>query len=170
MTFKTFGDALKQIKEVKNFVSSRKKRNIKTIDPYLSPLKMNIKCTDDYPKIRNPVYCGIIFRKTDLDVDEIKKLKEEFNDSQKNEYNPETIIFSKNDYMQIGYDDHGFQPTLFLLKDKNISYEYVRTKGDLAFGMCLMNLIAAINWIRLGNIDWINVLNHYIQNKVHDDS
>ncbi len=171
LTEKVFNTALRQIREVKKFVSSRKQIKVETFDSYLEPLDRETNYSKNYPEYRNPIYCGIISRKTELTNDKLEELEKEFETSKKDKNNPETIIFSKSIYMQIGHDEEdGFQPTVFLLENKSFSYSVIKPNEDLAFGLGLINLISAIDWVRLGKIDWIKVLNHYIQNKSENNN
>jgi uncharacterized protein DUF6602 len=171
LTEDTFNTALGQIRTVKDFVSKRKRIQIETFDPYLEPIDRETNYSKNYPDYRNPIYCGIISRKTALTKERIEELEKEFENSKKDINNPETIIFSKSKYMQIGHDEEdGFQPTVFLLENKAFSYSVIQTSEDLSFGLGLINLISAIDWIRLGRIDWIKVLNYYIQNKSENNN
>lgn len=168
LTDETFKTALNQIRKVKEFSQKRQKVSIESFDPYLKPIDRQENYNKNYPQYRNPIYCGIIARKTGFTHEILEKLEKDFETKEKNKLNPEIIVFNENRFFQIGHDEEdGFQPTTFLLENFKFSYAHSLTDGNLAFGIFLMNLISAIDWVRLGAIDWPKVLNHYIDNKMH---
>src|SRR5690606_451169 len=113
LSVNSFEKALKQVRTVKEFVLSREKVEIETFDPYLKPIIRETNYNRNYPKFRNPIYCGIISRQTDLTHEILENLEKEFETKRKNEFNPDIIVFNENRFFQIGHDeDDGFQPTI----------------------------------------------------------
>ncbi|MBN2789479.1 MAG: hypothetical protein JXR69_04775 [Candidatus Delongbacteria bacterium] len=161
---KTYKKALKQIRIAKKFFRNRDKVDEGTFNIYSKPLEQNVKYCPDYPNYRNPIYCGIIARKTEFDEDKIKEKVKELNKNDNENDNPDIILIDKNQYIQIGYkkeDKKEFAPTLFLLEEKNHCYEY-ENREKLAYGLFLISLITALDWIILGKMEWIDCLNHYV--------
>jgi len=155
----TYKKGLDQIKKAKKFISKRAKVPTEQIDPYLEPLKRNVTYNKSYPSYRNPVYCALISAKSSLTQKEIEDIEANEIDSTF----PELILFSKSDYLQIGYNESdGFQPTLFLCEDEKIAYAHINDKSGLCFGIFLSNLIASLDWQQLGRIPWVKMLDKYI--------
>lgn len=109
------------------------------------------------PMHKNPVFTMIFARHTTG-----TEIGPEINllDSQGQKYLPETIIAGANLISQIfHYDaDSIQQPILFQLENKRCQHFTLQTP-NMAYGIGLTSLIAAIDWIRLGPIHWVDTIN-----------
>jgi hypothetical protein len=162
--------ALNQVRKVKELCSTRKKVELGQIDPQL-PSLLSIGKIDDLPPYRNPIYTAIISRNVEIDgkvisnVDDINKKLFEY-DIDRSQYNPELIIFGKSNFLSTGYfyNDNSKEgiETLFQINDKRNFYG-VHKCEDFSFGLFLAYLFSAIDFIRLGRMPWVDMINEVIK-------
>lgn len=178
----TFPKAFKQISDVKELIMERDKVDYVQTDPYINVVaNRKVEISDDYPPYRNPVFCIILSRfatttggKQADNPQEIQKFLSETLDSiEHTEFSPDLIIAGKSNAVCIGYlkpDHHEIQTTLFAtyhLTDKGfeICYDSI-IKTNLAFGIAICNLLASIDWIRLGRMPWERILNNALNDEL----
>lgn len=168
--------AIAQISEIKELCNKRKKVPLEQYDPYI-PFKIDKsvkeKFSDQYPQYRNPVFTMILSRKTgdtkkNKEIIKIKDILEtqlQIQESKKNTFSPDIVIAGANIYSHAGiWDNKDIQPTVFLLPEENFTYFTLET-DSLCYGIALANLFAALDWIRLDKMPWIDLLNEGIHNK-----
>jgi hypothetical protein len=173
ITLKSFDKAVEQIKKIKKICSKREKVGLYQNDPYIGEYEDKGNIIEWLPKYRNPIITIILGRysvdkddkKTDNPdlVQEMASIKME--NMLKSHLNPEMIILGKNNAMCIGYKSNGNSiPTLFYPDNgEEVGYQNLKLQ-DNSFGVFMTQLIAAIDWIKLGNIPWIEMLNEAKEN------
>jgi hypothetical protein len=165
LTKESFTKALSQVRTVKEFVSKRGKVHIETFDKYLPAIKYGVEHHEDTPEFRNPLYSGILARGSNLTESEIRDFL--FN-SELTKYDPEVIVLNSNTLLQTAYhhkEIKALKYTTFLQPKQNFTYSLIEKEDDLVYGIFLINLISAIDWIKLGPVDWINILNSYFMER-----
>ena len=123
---------------------------------------------ESLPKFKNPILTIILSRyssnldnKKTQNSDEIKNFLASNIASIPNDNSaPELIIAGKDNFLAVGYKKGTESiPTLFY-PDNGLWVGYQNIiKNDLCFGIFLSHLMACLNWIRLGNMPWTDILN-----------
>ncbi len=168
LTSSTLEKAFNQIIEVKRIVNLRPKAGLEQYDPYITFETNQNEYSPDYPKYRNPVFTMIISRYITNDKGSREKpiVEKLLNDrlkeleKGKNPNFPELIIAGNNLYGHIAYTEGNgdIKPTIFLNDDKNYFY-FTMAVNEYSFGIGLTNLFAALDWIRLGKMPWVEMMN-----------
>lgn len=164
---KSFGKAISQIIKVKKLIASRQKRKLYQTDRYIETNLIPSKPIEHLPNYRNPIFTMIFSRfainnnnKETNKIDdflnsELKKLKKIDYD-----FFPELIIAGNNNYLSTAFKKNGeTKPTLFHLPEKDYSGYQVIKLEDLTFGLAFAHLFASLDFIRLGNMPWENIIN-----------
>jgi hypothetical protein len=168
--------AVEQTIAVKKLCSTRPKVAIGQVDPQLPPL-FDIKTIDDMPSFRNPVYTCVIARNVKINgkiepagneinnyITQNPSTRKSFID--KNDFNPEIIVLGKDNFMSTGYYYNGASEkdgieTLFKHESKECFYG-IHHAESLSFGLFLAYLFASIDFIRLGRMPWVSMINEVI--------
>lgn len=168
----SFKKSVSQIAAVKKICSSREKTDLYQVDPIVGTYTNRGNVLEAYPKYRNPILTIILSRyssdqedkKTENEI-EIKNFLKCYQDViPYSDLSPELIISGKDNILAVGYEREKdgkkeSVSTLFLPDNgKRLGYENLIRK-DLAYGIFLCHLMASLNWIRLGNMPWIDILN-----------
>lgn len=174
LTETTLDKAIQQISEVKELCSQREKMGREQFDPYIPFVVKNENYSESYPTFRNPVFTMILSRfATDMNGKrDTTNIKEMLNKKLKILYNedkhflPELIIAGENVFSHNGIMDENLDmsATVFFLPDKSFLY-FIKETNNLCFGIALANLFAALDWIRLGKMPWIDILNNGLHDK-----
>jgi hypothetical protein len=164
----TFDTAVKQIQEVKKLILSRDKVHLRQVDPYLDP-DFIVAPPENLPPYRNPVFCGILSKFsiniTGQHTEDKEKIKEFLAKKQETMkttiYNPEMIVAGKDNLMCTGYQNSNGEsiPTTFVL-DKPLSGYQNLTRDNITFGIALCQIMTAVDYIRLGKMPWVDILNN----------
>lgn len=173
ITLGQFDKAVEQIKKIKKICSKREKVGLYQNDPYIGKYEDKGNIIESLPKYRNPIITIILGRysvdKDDKKTDNPDLVQEmafiKMANMAKGHLNPEMIILGKNNAMCVGYKSNGNSiPTLFYPDNgKEVGYQNLKLQ-DNSFGVFMTQLIAAIDWIKLGNIPWIEMLNEAKEN------
>lgn len=168
ITLAQFNKALIQIKKIKQICSTREKIGLYKDDPYIGKYEDRGNVIESLPKYRNPIITIILGRysvdKEDSKTDNPNLIQEmasiKMLNVENSHLNPEMIILGNNNIMCIGYkSNENSIPTLFYPDNGNeVGYQNLILQ-DSAYSIFMTQLIAAIDWIKLGNIPWIEILN-----------
>ncbi|TAJ10755.1 hypothetical protein DMA11_18550 [Marinilabiliaceae bacterium JC017] len=168
ITLTQFDKALEQVKKIKRICSKREKVGLYQSDPYIGKYEDKGSIVESLPKYRNPIITIILGRysvdKNDKKTDNPDLVQEmayaKMANMEKSHLNPEMIILGNKNAMCVGYNSNGSSiPTLFYPDNgKVVGYQNLKLQ-DNSFGIFMTQLIAAIDWIKLGNIPWIKMLN-----------
>jgi hypothetical protein len=165
----SFEKSVSQIEKVKRLCQTRKKTDLYQTDVLVGNYVDRGNVLEHMPKYRNPILTIIISRyssnlenkksESELETQEFLKLFKNIFPSDCS--SPELIISGKDNVLSVGYlnkkgdsigtlfyPDNGFQ----------VGYENKMTR-DLAFGIFLSHLMSSLNWIRLGSMPWVDILN-----------
>ncbi len=163
-----FNKSLLQLSNVKKLCLSREKTDIYQVDPCIGTYRDRGNIVESLPKFRNPIlgiilsrYCVGVNNKKTENTEEIKQfLKSKYDNIPDNNTAPELVIAGKDNLLTVGYKkENESVPTLFYPDNGLwIGYENL-IKVDLVYGIFLSHLMASLNWIRLGQLPWIDMLN-----------
>ncbi len=158
--------AIKQVEAVKHLCSKREKIDISQLDPYL-PGMMDVKDIDIYPSYRNPILGIVISRyveingKKEYNVDIIYEKLQKVNICE-NDYLPDLMICGDSHYITTGYsDEKNSTETLFRISNKNNFY-VIHKEEEMSYGLFLAHLFAGIDYIRLGKMPWLSMINEIL--------
>lgn len=158
--------AVKQVENVKILCGKREKINISQLDPYL-PDFINVNEISIYPSYRNPVLGIIVSRyveikgKKEYNVDRIYEILQKVN-LEENDYSPDLLICGDSHYITTGYSNEKISTeTLFRIDRKNNFY-VIHKKEKMSYGLLLAHLFAAIDYIRLGKMPWLSMINEIL--------
>ncbi len=165
----SFDKALQQIIEVKELCLKREKRQILQYDNFIKP-QGYINNLKHLPDFRNPVFTMIIGRfavnktnnKKSDNIDEIYDfLDNKLNTMPKSVYLPELIVAGKSNFLWSHYvDEIGIsRPSLFYLLNNEKRKHENKMKENLAFGISLAHMMAALDFINLGKMPWEDIIN-----------
>ena len=163
-----YDKAIEQIQKVKELCSTRSKTGIYQTDPYIGEYIDRSNVVESLPRYRNPIIAIILGR---FSVDKLnnrttdpeliqemafKKLSE----MKRSSFNPEMIILGGKNVLRVGYSsDNNSVPTLFFPdNNKEIGYQNLILE-DMAYGLFMTQLMAAMDWIKLGNLPWVEMIN-----------
>lgn len=168
ITLEQFDKALDQVKKIKKICTKRERIGLYQNDPHIGKYEDKGNVVESLPKYRNPIISIILGRysvdkdgkkteNSDL-IQEMAAIK--MRNMEKSDLNPEMIILGNNNVMCVGYISNDISiPTLFYPDNGNeVGYQNLKLQ-DNSFGVFMAQLIAAIDWIKLGNIPWIEMLN-----------
>lgn len=157
-----------QISQVKALCLRRSKTDLFITDPCVGTFKDRGNIIESLPKYRNPILTIILSRYCSNLQDKKAESEEEIQDFLKSGIEklpndntaPELIIAGKNNLIAVGYKkDSESIPTLFYPDNGfQVGYQNI-IKTDLSYGIFLSHLMASLNYIRLGNMPWIEILN-----------
>lgn len=165
----SFEKSVLQIAKVKKLCQTRMKTDLYQIDNCVGKYIDRGNVLEHQPKYRNSIltiilsrYCANFSNKKAESDDEIKDFLKSFHTVfPPDNLSPELVITGKDNALAIGYINKTGTSvgTLFYPDNGNqIGYENI-IKKDLAYGIFLCHLMASLNWIRLGNMPWIEMLN-----------
>ncbi len=167
LTGEALTKSISQIIKVKKLCSTRDQRKLYQFDEYIDTDIRPPFLIEHLPDYRNPVFAMIFSRfglkNNNTDKDAVEKfLRVELKKLTKADYEffPELIIAGNSNLLSTAFiKDRENKPTLFHLPDKgNSGYQVIKVE-NIAYGIAFAHLIAAINWIRLGNMPWENIIN-----------
>lgn len=175
LTEETLEKAIKQVSEVKELCSQREKVGREQYDPYFPFEAKQSNYSVNYPEFRNPIFTMILSRyatdknsnRDDSNIREMLHKKMENFQKAEDKFLPELIIAGENVYSHSGFIDNNtldISATIFLLNDKSFLY-FTKCSNNLGYGIALANLFAALDWIRLGKMPWIDILNDGLNHK-----
>jgi hypothetical protein len=164
----SFDKSVLQISKVKKLCLTRAKTDLYQIDPSVGIYKDRGNVVESLPKFRNPIltiilsrYSSNIENKKSMNTNEIHDfLASNIVSIPDDNSAPELIVAGKDNYMAVGYKKGTESiPTLFY-PDNGLWVGYQNNiKSDLSFGILLSHLMACLNWLRLGSMPWIDILN-----------
>lgn len=162
-----------QAKAVKDLLSTRDKMSFGQQDPYFSRTSEDaesgaLSVPKWLPKYRNPPFCMIFARqianKTNKNIlddpQHINSLLKATSEITKDNFNADVVVAGKSNIMaaSFGTDIEQLLPSLFYLPEGPPSLScYILP--DIAVGAGLIHLMAALDWINLGRINWEAVMN-----------
>ncbi len=167
LTSEAFKKSISQIIKVKKICSTRKKGKLYQLDSYIDTNVLPPGPIEHLPEYRNPILGMIISRfglkNNNTNSDEIDDfLRAELDELTKKDYEffPELIIAGNSNFLSTVYKKNGEnKPTIFHLSAKENSGYQVCKVGNIAFGIAFAHIIAALDWIRLGNMPWEDIIN-----------
>ena len=160
-----FLTALSQIENIKRLCNKRKKVGLYQNDPHIE--SHNSIKIESLPEYRNPLFSMIIFRNTKYSKESTRDILQDgintfFTNKCADENQVDVVIAGQNNGLFVGYKKNDVSiPTIFALspeKNKMIGYQNL-IKPKLMFGIALSQLIHALDFIRLGIMPWIDMLN-----------
>lgn len=159
-----FSKSIEQCKKVKDLCDTREKMLLNQADPYMLPF--NLPFRNEYlPNYRNPILAVIISRYVSVEGKRVSDQSEinEFLLDKNIDINPnvpDLIIAGEHNIMASACEKPGEQhrATLFMLPEYKFGYE-TTTKSNLAFGIFLAQIFAALDWVRLGRMPWSDIIN-----------
>jgi hypothetical protein len=167
LTKDTLDKALKQVIAVKKLVSQRTQMSIYQTDPFIASNLTQLDPVEYLPSFRNPVFCCIIGKFSNGTEDEV--IVNDFLSSHINvlpqpqnyHFYPELIIGSPNNIARTSYiKDTTTFPTIFhSINSYKCVYQAIKTP-NLGFALCFTHLMVAIDFIRLGQMPWAEILNN----------
>ena len=162
-----------QAKAVKDLLSTRDKMSFGQQDPYFTRTSDDTKegrlnVPEWLPKYRNPPFCMIFARriahKNNNNIVEdpktIHSLLKATGEITKDNFNADVIIAGRSNLMasSIGTDPKNLLPTLFYLSEGQSALSCYVIE-DIAVGAGLAHLMAVLDWINLGRINWEAIMN-----------
>jgi hypothetical protein len=167
LTKESLTKAINQVAAVKKLVSQRGQMNIYQTDPYIANTVIQTDPVEYLPSFRNPIFCGIIGKFSNGTDD--TEIVDNFLYSQTNElpqkvdfrFYPEMIVAGNNNIARTSYiKDATTFPTIFhhINKYKWV-YQVIKTP-NLSFAIGFTYLMVAIDFTRLGQMPWAEILNN----------
>jgi len=166
LTEESLSKAISQIVSVKKLVLQRTQMNIYQTDPYVANDLVQDYPVEYLPSFRNPVFCGIIGRFT-LGTEDVQIvdnfLKLQADKIYKNEdfsFYPELIVAGRNNIARTSYAKNNTSfPTIFhCINNYECIYQVIKTP-NLSFAIFFSHLMVSIDFIRLGQMPWAEILN-----------
>jgi hypothetical protein len=169
LNLESFEKSVFQIGKVKRLCQTRKKTDLYQTDNSVGDYIDRGNILEHQPKYRNPLLTIILSRyssnienkKTENEAEVQDFLKHFHQLFPSDDSSPELIISGKDNILAVGYLNKIGESVGTLFYPDNgfkIGYESL-IKKDLAFGIFLCHLMASLNWIRLGNMPWVEILN-----------
>lgn len=171
---------LKASKQVANFKELCNKREAVLITQKDSYIKLDseVRSAEKLPKNwwlpvrRNPIFGCVISRKVSYkkssailnDFEEVHNFLMKGNDIKKDPNVVDLIVVGQHNLMSPSYLEKGDdeqQNCLFMLPEKEKIGLTCFKHENQALSMGVIHLMAALDWIRLGRINWEAILNHY---------
>lgn len=153
--------AIEQVRIFKALCSTRERRGQYQFDPYVDDHRsVSVR---GLPSFRNPVLGMILVNKAKRDTEETKNnIQKALNTFSADINYPDVIIVGKSNGAFVGYEEQGKSvPTIFALpstSERHFGYQNM-IKEDLMFGVFMTHLMAALDYIRLGKMPWVEILN-----------
>lgn len=167
LTKETLNKALAQVAAVKKLVLQRTQMTIYQMDPYIASDLTQLNPVEYLPSFRNPIFCGII-GKLSNGTDDVE-IVDEFLHSHMDDliqtedykFYPELIIGSPSNIARTSYiKDSTTFPTIFhFINNYGCVYQIIKTP-NLSYAICFSYLMVAIDFIRLGQMPWAEILNN----------
>lgn len=165
----SFDKALEQIIEVKKLCSQREKKAINQYDNYVRE-KSHITVPECLPDYRNPVFTMIMSRysinkdtkkRSDNEDDIEAFLASKFKDIKDKDFLPDLIVAGKSNLICPVIDTNNIPKviTKFYLANNPTARHASIKKHNVAFGMALSYLMAALDFINLGKMPWEDIIN-----------
>jgi len=151
--------ACQQIKDVKSLC--REDVPLNQIQPYTYVNSNNYRIVENWPNIRNPMYCAIISRRiansnndtiSDSSLENILQTKTSH--LSKNDYSPDLIAAGEN-FVCIPAVNGQIQSPFFLPGQSRLATFNASSKS---VGLAMSMLSYALDWIVLGNIHWPSII------------
>lgn len=167
----TLGDdnyikAVQQVADVKVLCSRREALEIAQRDSYVVDQDAGVPSGGDhYPKIRNPVF-GMVWGRNCLGVKDAvdpvdQLLRNGLSLFPKTHHVPDLIVAGPNHFLSptVVKSNGDNLPTQFFIPQVTKGYQFIRRDG-LAFASGLIQLLAALDFIRLGRLPWAKIINN----------
>lgn len=175
LTKESLNKAVSQIREVKKLVSERPKIPINPLTQSFESTFPGIKSSGIkvYPNYGNPIFTMIWSKFSEGDkkstkgndvVNMVSSILEQF-DKSKDEFAPDMVIAGETSYSIPALVDKkkqegqifSFTPAPYYIPSKGIEYLIVQSVS-LNFGLALVKLLWAIDWIELGHINYQHIV------------
>lgn len=153
--------AIEQVHAFKSLCSARAPRGQYQFDSYVDDHRS--ASVPWLPSYRNPVLGVVLVNKAQHNTEETKSnIMKELESIPVDTNCPDVIIVGKSNGAFVGYDERGKSvPTLFALPstdERRLGYQNI-IKENLMFGIFMAHLMAALDYIRLGKMPWVDILN-----------
>jgi hypothetical protein len=158
----SLGKACEQVSAAKTLVSQRPSVDYKKLGPYMKlPPQMNLTSPDHYPEIQNPFFTLVISRnvRPTANTEYLNDGKEIVGHLSKEKITtterPDLIVLGNHviilpvipfDTTNVGY------VSSFFIKGKS-DYHVVDASG-IAYGVAVLSILSALDWINLGVLPW----------------
>lgn len=165
----SFIKAVKQVQAVKELCSQREPVSIYQVDPHVECNRFLHPTVLHWPKYRNPVFGMILSRysagadgksrgTTSSDVDAF--LRAQLTCMNQSPHAPDLIVVGPDNYLSPAHRKEDGQniPSLHYIPDVTTGYQVLEKPG-VGFGAALAQLAGAIDWARLGRMQWIRIVN-----------
>ena len=161
----TLQKALSQVAEVKKIVLKRESVPLGAVHSNLTIVNSNLQVPFGWPKIRNPFYSAVIasnIRKEKGNNTELSQ-KDVFDSINTNmvlnELSPDNMVLGKYN-ISIPAVPQGSQSMIIspFYVHMEANHTLFPMKSGLSFGLFVINLMWALDWIELGKIPWPKVL------------
>lgn len=167
LTKESLTKAISQVVAVKKLVSQRAQMSIYQTDPYIASDLIQLNPVEYLPSFRNPIFCGIIgkFSNGTEDAEIIDNFlnshRYESIESEDYKFYPELIVGGPNNIARTSYiKDATTFPTIFhSINNYKCVYQIIKTP-NLSLAICFSYLMVAIDFIRLGQMPWAEILNN----------
>ncbi len=153
--------AIEQVRVFKALCSTREKRGQYQFDPYVDDHRSVF--LRGLPSYRNPILGMVLVNEARSNTEETKNnISKALNPIPVDTNNPEVIIVGKSNGAFVGFMEQGESvPTIFALpstSERRSGYQNL-IKENLMFGIFMTHLMAALDYIRLGKMPWVEILN-----------
>lgn len=153
--------SIEQVRRFKALCSTRERRGQYQFDPYVDDHRS--RPMRGLPLFRNPVLGMVLVNEVRVDTEETKNnIQKALNTISEDINYPDAIIVGKSNGAFVGYEERGVSiPTIFALpgtNERHFGYQNI-IKEDLMFGIFMTHLMAALDYIRLGKMPWVEILN-----------
>lgn len=165
----SYDKAINQVIAVKELCSEREKMNIYQVDPHVATDRKLPYPVLHWPTYRNPVF-GMVLGRYSTGADgkyqtsqpeEIDSfLKYKLNAMKECPHSPDLIVAGPDNFLSPAHIDENGQntPSLHFIPNVTSGYQVLQKTG-VAFGAGLAQLAGAIDWVRLGRMPWIRIVN-----------
>lgn len=167
LTKESLTKAIDQVAAVKKLVSQRGQMSIYQTDPFIANDLIQTDPVEHLPSFRNPIFCGIIGKfsngteDTEIVDDFLYLHTNELPQKEDFRFYPELIVGGPNNITRTSYiKDATIFPTIFhYINNYKCLYQVIKTP-NLSFAICFTYLMVAIDFIRLGQMPWAEILNN----------
>ncbi|MER0170482.1 MAG: hypothetical protein DU489_07730 [Nitrosomonas sp.] len=165
----SFIKAVEQVQAVKQLCSQREPVSFYQVDPHVECTTPAPPTVLHWPKYRNPVF-GMILSRYSAGGDGKSRatspgdveafLREQLNCMKPSPYLPDLIVAGSDNYLSPAHlkEDGQTLPSLHYIPEVTTGYQVLEKPG-IAFGAALAQLAGAIDWVRLGRMPWIRIVN-----------
>ena len=148
----TLPKALKQVSDAKSLCLKRKKVNLGQLDGVEIDQRL-LTTNNNFPDYKNPPWGAIISNNVNLQSNEIRSTIEEAHGSESQL--PDLILCDSDKVLTpVFLAEPGGVDTLSSFSMKDRTTLRINQKDGLAPGIAMTSLLAALDWLKLGDVSW----------------